>query len=83
MARVVDERLDDFDLDLVFIAATTAEAKTVEELLTNSGINYTLDFESYLRPGLLGPSSRVGVGSSVITGQAERKSGLVCNDALP
>lgn len=70
MSRVVDERLDDCDLELVFIAATRAEAKAAEDYLTNAGIDYLLDFEPFLRAGLLGPMSLTGVGFSVITGQA-------------
>ena len=82
MARVVDDRLDDFDLELVFLAATVSEAEAAEELLTGSGIDYVLEFEEYLRPGVLGPISLVGVGFSVIKGQAPFSRTLLQENGL-
>jgi hypothetical protein len=70
MSRIEDDRLDDCELELVFIAGARAEAKAVEDLLTGAGIDYCLDSEPFLRAGWFGPVTLVGVGFFVLKGQA-------------
>ena len=69
MGRVDDEQLASGATALVFIACNVREARRAEAILTDSGVDYGLSFEQFVRPGLfyaLGvrPES-VGVGFTV------------------
>ena len=81
MARVDEERLLDCEVTLIFIACNVGEARRAEEVLTQSGVDYCLSFEPFMRTSifaaLTGATKLVGVGFSVISGQAS-----FCRDIL-
>jgi hypothetical protein len=49
MARIDIEDFHEDALARVYLAATLHEAKHVEEVLTQNGIDYTVEVESYLK----------------------------------
>ena len=69
MARVEAETLADRDLIEVFIARTLDEARRVEGLLTDRGVDYVVQVEQFSRT-LLG-SPRYGAMFYVNVGQAQ------------
>ena len=75
VARVESETLADRDLAAVFIAPTLGEARRVEELLTERGVDYAVQVElfGYTFFG----SARYGAVFYVAAGQAE-----YCRSAL-
>ncbi len=75
MARVEAETLADRDLIEVFIARTLDEARRVEGLLTDRGVDYVVQVEQFSRT-LLG-SPRYGAMFYVVVGQAQ-----YCRSAL-
>ena len=75
MARVESETLADRDLVAVYIAKTLAEARRVEELLTDRGVDYVVQPELFART-LLG-SARYGAMFYVTADQAR-----YCRSAL-
>ena len=70
LARLDPDALADQELDLVFIARNTSEARRAEELLTERGVDYTLDFEPFFHAGIFGVGTLTGVGFFVLPGQA-------------
>ena len=76
-----DDVLADAEPALVFIACNVSEARRAEELLTASGVDYALSFETFVRSGplasLFGASENVGVGLSVAPDRA-----AACRDLL-
>ena len=81
MARVDEDALRDSETTLVFIACNVGEARRAEDVLTQNGVDYCLSFEPFMRAGifaaLLKPSEHVGVGFTVVSGQA-----AFCRDLL-
>ncbi len=75
MARVESETLADRDLIEVFIARTLDEARRVEGLLTDRGVDYAVQVEQFGRT-LFG-SARYGAMFYVTVGQAK-----YCRSAL-
>jgi hypothetical protein len=75
--RVTEEAFGAKDLALIFIAAKTAEAREVERILTDRGIDYCLGPEEFMRQGALFVSNLRGVGFYVVAGQAG-----FCRDVL-
>lgn len=69
--------MDDVELELVFIAGKTSEARGAEEVLTGAGIDYCLDVEPFQRAGWFGPVSLNGVGFFVLPDNA-----TACRDLL-
>ena len=65
------------DLEAVFIAATVAEAKFVEDLLEAEGIEYEVRPEPFLRGTPLSGACLTGVLFEVLGGQAEYCRGLI------
>ena len=86
MARVDEDVLVDSETMLVFIACNVGEARRAEEVLTRNGIDYCLSFEPFLRAGILAglteASEHVGVGFSVLSGQAAFCRDLLCQHGL-
>lgn len=86
MARVDEERLIGCEITLVFIACNLGEARRAEEALTQNGIDYCLSFEPFIRPSVLGllteASQHVGLGLSVISGQASLCRDVLCRHGL-
>jgi hypothetical protein len=84
MPIVHAETFDGKDIAVVYIAARSAEAKEVERVLSDSGVDFAVDVEPY-NVRLLGlfPRQYEGVGFYVLAGQAEfcrtvlREAGLV------
>jgi hypothetical protein len=70
VARLDPDALADEELDLVFIARNTSEARHAEELLTERGVDYTLDFEPFFHAGIFGLGTLTGVGFFVRPSQA-------------
>ena len=74
MARVDEDVLPDSETLLVFIACNVGEARRAEAVLTENGVDYCLSFEPFVRSSILGllteASEHVGVGFSVLSGQA-------------
>ncbi len=82
MARLEPDDLADCDLALVFIAGTTREAKRAEEILTRDGIDYALGPEPFLRAGMFGAMTLLGLGIFVRSGQAQYCRHLLRQAAL-
>ena len=75
MAFVEQSSFDEKQISLIYVVASTSQAKKVEAVLTERGIDYTLmqiPFSS-----LLSFSERPGIGFYVITGQTD-----YCRDVL-
>ena len=70
LARLDPDALADRELHLVFIARNTSEARRAEELLTEVGVDYTLDFEPFFHAGIFGVGTLTGVGFFVLSSQA-------------
>ncbi len=64
------------ELEAIFIAASVAEAKFVEDLLEAEGIEYEVRPEPFLREPLSG-ACLMGVLFEVLGGQAEYCRGLI------
>jgi hypothetical protein len=73
MALIDAAELDGKEVARVYIAGRLAEAKRVEQVLSENGIDYALDAEVF-RTNLLGflPSEYEGVAFYVLSGQASR-----------
>jgi hypothetical protein len=69
MTRIDPDALADDVLTRVFLAATLREARAVEELLTQHGVDYVVEVEPF--GSTLFGTLRHGVVFSVTTGQAE------------
>jgi hypothetical protein len=70
MARIDAEELNERQGELIFIARTVREARRVEGLLTEAGIDYAIAFEPFLHGGILGVITLTGLGFYVLPGQA-------------
>ena len=77
MARIDAEELEERESELIFIARTVREARRVETLLREAGIDYAIAFEPFLHGGIFGVTTLTGVGFSVLSGQA-----FYCRDLL-
>ena len=55
MTRVEQETLGNHKLARIYIAGTLAEAKQVEALLANNGVDYVVEVEPYRASILFGP----------------------------
>lgn len=66
MARIEPEGLA--EPERVFIAATLAEARRVEDLLSAEGVDYVVQVEQFIKSVLFGP--RNGAAFYVASGQA-------------
>jgi len=75
--RVTEEAMAAMDLALMFIAATTAEAREVERIVTDLKIDYCLGPEEFIRQSVFFVSELRGVGFYVAAGQAG-----FCRDVL-
>jgi hypothetical protein len=83
MARL---HLEDFmgkEVVRIYTAARVSESVRVEQLLTEHGIDYAIDFEPY-RVMVLGiwPSERMGLGFYVLSGQADHCRRLLLDAGL-
>ena len=74
MARIEPDALP--DPEQVYLTASLREARTVEALLTNQGVDYATQVEVLGRSSLFG-SVRHGVGFYVTAGQAEFSRGAL------
>jgi hypothetical protein len=71
MAYVDLETLDEEELALVYIAGKTSEAKAIENLFTQSAVNYTIKPTPFMRSSLFGGLVELpGVGFYVLAAQA-------------
>jgi hypothetical protein len=78
MAYVEPDAFEGKDTELVFIAGRTSEAKSVEAVLTQEGIDYTLTPEPFLHVGIfLNRSELPGVGFNVVAAQAPHVRSLL------
>ena len=82
MARVDPDVWGERECALIFIARNTREARHVEELLTEKGVEYTLAFEPFLHAGLFGVSSLNGVGFYVAAEQAPSCRTILAENGL-
>jgi hypothetical protein len=71
MARVDFDEWESKEVTRIYIAGRLAEAKVVEKILSEHGVDYAVDFEPF-RLMVLGifPSEHTGVGFYVLSGQA-------------
>jgi hypothetical protein len=78
MSRIDMEEfsMDEKDITRIFIASNLKEAQSIEEILTDHGIDYAVKIEKYVRLGLF-PSEMPGVAFYVPSGQAS-----FCRDLL-
>ena len=84
MTLVDPATLDDQEVTMIYIAGRLGEGKRVEQVLSDNGIDYAVDFEPF-ESRVLGilPVQYEGVGFYVLSGQADfcrrvlRESGLV------
>jgi hypothetical protein len=71
MARVEPGALSEKGVELVFIAGSVPEAERVEALLGENGIDFAVELQQFIRPGLFSSFDELtGAGFSVISGQA-------------
>jgi hypothetical protein len=70
MARLDPDALVDQQSELIFIARNVREARRVEALLTDAGIDYEVAFEPFLHGGIFGVVTLTGLGFYVLSGQA-------------
>ena len=71
-----DEKFQAFDLELVFIAKQLTEATALEGLLTGSGIDFTVETDTYLG-GFIFRRERTGAFFYVTPGDAGKARELL------
>ena len=84
MALVDSATFDDKEVAMIYIAGRVSEGKRVEQVLSDNGIDYAVDFEPF-ESRVLGilPVQYEGVGFYVFSGHADfcrrvlREAGLV------
>ena len=74
MARVPMERFEEgTEIVRVYLAATLAEARRVEDALESEGVEFAVETEEYLSPTALGSNAlRRGAGFWIREGELER-----------
>jgi hypothetical protein len=77
MARIDIEEFEDRQSELIFIARNVREARRVEALLTEQGIDYAIALEPFLHGGIFGVITLTGLGFYALSGQA-----LYCRELL-
>jgi hypothetical protein len=83
MPRLELEQFAGRELARVYIAGRVSEAEAVESVLTRNDIDYTVDLEPYLAPGLgLFTSEYPGVAFYVPAGQAAVVRTLLVSQGL-
>ena len=70
MSRVVAAQFEGKQISRVYIAATTYEAKQIEEILTSEKIDYFIEIESFMAGALSGTPAQ-GAAFYVLAGQAQ------------
>jgi hypothetical protein len=70
MARIDIDELEERQSELIFIARTVREARRVEALLSDEGIDYAIALEPFLHGGIFGVITLTGLGFYVLSGQA-------------
>jgi len=68
MGRIEFEDFSDKDVSRIFIAGSIRETETVEEVLTQRGIDYVISLEPYTR--LFFGTERKGIAFYVLSAQA-------------
>ena len=72
MPRVAFENLSQKETARIYIAGTVAEAKAIETLLNDKGVDYFIELEEFTRSGLNLMGSRyVGATFYVLSDQAQ------------
>ncbi|HTN52720.1 MAG TPA: hypothetical protein VML50_09990, partial [Anaeromyxobacter sp.] len=83
MARVTEEELEEgTEIVRVYLAATLAEAQSVERALDGAGVDYLAEPEEYRAPASIGSRLRTGVGFWVAEAAADPAAGALTRAGL-
>ncbi len=77
MPRVTEDKFADKEIARIYIAESIKEATTIEQILTENGVDYLIDLEQYTRPSLLTSPIQTGVVFYVLAGQIDFCKGII------
>jgi hypothetical protein len=78
MPRVTEEAFEEgTEIVRVYLAATLAEAQSVERILDGTGLDYLAETEQYGAPSSIGARVRTGVGFWVAEAEVEPAAGAL------
>jgi hypothetical protein len=78
MGRVTEEAFEDgTEIVRVYLAATLAEAQSVERVLDGAGVDYLAEPEQYGAPSSIGSRVRTGVGFWVVEAAVDPAAGAL------
>ena len=81
MARIPIKEFSDRNITRIFLASSVKTAENVENLLNQSGINYSIELEPFTTTSIFS-SEYIGSSFYVLSGQAEYCRNLLTSEGL-